>query len=56
MGLLNAVLAYGKARMIGKLLRRGAGGKISTALMAAYLGKKAFDYYRAKKVSRPRSG
>jgi hypothetical protein len=52
MGLLNAVMSYGKARMLGNILRRGLGGKVSTGLMVAYLGKKAFDYYRTKKAIR----
>ena len=52
MGLLNAVMSYGKARMLGNILRRGLGGKVSTGLMVTYLAKKAFDYYRTKKAIR----
>ena len=53
MGILNAVMTYGKARMAGRLLRRGLAGKAATGLMLAYLGKKAFDHFRANR--RPRA-
>lgn len=49
MGILNALMTYGKAKVAGKLIRRGMGGNAATALMAAYLGKKAFDYLRARR-------
>jgi hypothetical protein len=47
--MLNAVMTYGNARMAGRLLRRGLGGKAATGLMLAYFGKKAFDRFRASR-------
>jgi hypothetical protein len=55
MGIWNAVLTYGKARMIGRLLRRGVGGKVGTALLVAYMGKKAYDHFRAGQRVRVKS-
>jgi hypothetical protein len=55
MGIWNAVMTYGKARMVGRLLRRGVGGKLSTALLVAYMGKKAYDHFRAGRRERVRS-
>jgi hypothetical protein len=38
-----------KARLMGRLLTRGMGGGFGSALMAAYLGKKAYDAYQRRK-------
>ena len=49
MGLLNALVSYGKGRMMARLLRRSIGGPFGTALFAAWAGKKAWDYMQARK-------
>ena len=50
-GLFSMVMNVAKARMVGRVLQRGLGGKLGTALMVAYLGKKAYDIARAKRHS-----
>lgn len=49
MGFFNFLLNYGKSRMIGSILRRTIGGPMGTGLLAAYLGKKAYNYYRSRR-------
>ena len=48
MGIFRMLMNVAKARMMGKVLRRGAGGSFGTALMLAYFGKKAYDMSRAR--------
>ena len=46
MGIGSAVVQYGKARLMRRVLGRVLGGNVATAMVAAWLGKKAFNYYR----------
>ncbi|HYO83286.1 MAG TPA: hypothetical protein VES20_17915 [Bryobacteraceae bacterium] len=48
MGLMGSVIGYAKTRATQRILTRFLGGPLSTALMAAFLGKKAWDYYRSR--------
>ena len=48
MGIVRSVFGYAKARATQRILARALGGPLSTALMAAFLGKKAYDYYRRR--------
>jgi hypothetical protein len=41
-----------KARLMGRLLTRGIGGSFGSALMMAYLGKKAYDTYQRRRARR----
>lgn len=50
MGILSMVMGYGRARATHGIMRRFLGGPLSTALMAAFLGKKAYDMYRRRKT------
>ena len=52
MGLFGTVMRFAKARMMGRMLRRGFGGPIGTALMMAYFGKKAYDMTRGSRRRR----
>ena len=49
MGILGGVLGYAKARATRRIMARVLGGPLSTALMAAFIGKKAYDYYRSRR-------
>lgn len=53
MGILNAVWNITKARMAGRVLQKTVGGRVGTALMVGYLGKKAYDALRARRVTTP---
>jgi hypothetical protein len=48
MGIFRSVMGLAKARATHGLLRRMLGGPLSTALMAAFVGKKAYDMYRGR--------
>jgi len=50
MGILRSVVGYAKARAARRILARVAGGPFSTVLIAAYVGKKAYDMYRGRRV------
>ena len=41
-----------KARLMGRLLTRGVGGSFGSALMMAYVGKKAWDMYQRRRPRR----
>ena len=49
MGLLSGMFHYARARAARRLMTRVLGGPLSTALMAAFLGKKAYNYYRSRR-------
>lgn len=46
MGIGSAVVQYGKARLMRRVLGRVLGGNVAAVMAAAWLGKKAFNYYR----------
>ncbi len=50
MGILRSVVGYAKAKAARRILARVAGGPVSTVLIAAYVGKKAYDMYRGRRV------
>lgn len=52
MGILGSVFGYAKTRAAHRILRRAVGGPFSTILMAAFVGKKAYDLYRGRKRTR----
>jgi hypothetical protein len=41
-----------KARLMGRLLTRGLGGSLGTALMVGYFGKKAYDNIQRNRRAR----
>jgi hypothetical protein len=41
-----------KARLMARLLTRGIGGSVGSALVMAYLGKKAYDNIRRHRRAR----
>jgi hypothetical protein len=49
MGILRSVFGYAKARAAQRILRRAVGGPFSTLLIAAFVGKKAYDVYRGRR-------
>ena len=53
MGIFNVLMSYGKARLVRRVLGRSLGGGFGTALMAMWLGKKAFHAYQSRRA-RPR--
>lgn len=50
MGVFGLVKNYAKARVAGKLLRRGLGGNIGTALLIGWAGKKMWEMSRARRT------
>jgi hypothetical protein len=50
-GIFSTVKTLAKARLMGGLLRRGVGGKLGTAMMLAYVGKKAYDAARQRRAA-----
>jgi hypothetical protein len=48
MGIFRSMLGIAKARATHGMLRRMLGGPLSAALMAAFVGKKAYDMYRGR--------
>jgi hypothetical protein len=52
MGILGSMFGYAKTRAAHRILRRAVGGPFSTFLMAAFLGKKAYDMYNRRKSTR----
>ena len=49
MGLMNVLVNYGKARVAGRVLRKGFGGRVGTLLVVAWAGKKAYEYWQSRK-------
>jgi hypothetical protein len=49
MGIMNMLMNYGKARVAGKVLSRGLGGRLGTFFMMAWAGKKAYEYYQSRR-------
>jgi hypothetical protein len=54
MGLMNVLMNYGKARVAGRLLQRGLGGRVGTLFLVAWAGKKAYQYMQSRR--RPVTG
>ena len=52
MGILGSMFGYAKTRATHRILRRAVGGPLSTFLVAAFLGKKAYDMYNRRKSAR----
>lgn len=52
MGILGSLFGYAKTRAAHRILRRAVGGPLSTFLVAAFLGKKAYDMYNRRKSVR----
>lgn len=52
MGIINSLFTYGKARMANRMLRRVVGGNLATAMMLAWAGKKAWNYYQTRNSRR----
>ena len=50
MGLLNVMMNYGKARLARRVLGRTLGGGFGTAMMMAWLGKKAYNHYQSRRA------
>ena len=50
MGLFSYALGYARTRASHRLLSRFVGGPLSTALIAAWLGKKAYNAYRGRRT------
>lgn len=53
MGILNGLMTYGKARLMRRVLGRTLGGSLGTALMVAWVGKKAFHMYQSRRATKP---
>lgn len=52
MGILRMLMGYGKARIAGKVLRRGLGGNLATALTVAWFGRKILGHVLANRRAR----
>ena len=50
MGFLNVMMNYGKARLARRVLGRTLGGGFGTAMMMAWLGKKAYNHYQSRRA------
>jgi hypothetical protein len=48
MGIFRSIFGYARTRATHRLMARFLGGPLSTFLLAAYLGKKAYSMYRGR--------